>query len=98
MAKVWILFKFGFRNKSKISDLFRHTRAMHLYQHGMDLTLISQWLGHEHLETTLVYAHADTEAKRAAIERAMEGNKVSADSGTRYTIDDEATIRHLYGL
>ena len=83
---------------------------MHLYQHGMDLTLISQWLGHEHLETTLVYAghehlettlvyaHADTEAKRAAIERAMEGNKVSADSGTRYTIDDEATIRHLYGL
>lgn len=78
--------------------MWRHTRAMHLYQHGMDLTLISQWLGHEHLETTLVYAHADTEAKRAAIERAMEGNKVSADSGTRYTIDDEATIRHLYGL
>ncbi len=28
---------------------------MHLYQHGMDLTLISQWLGHASLETTLVY-------------------------------------------
>ena len=35
--------------------LFRHSRAMHLYQHGMDLTLISQWLGHANLETTLVY-------------------------------------------
>ena len=71
---------------------------MHLYQHGMDLTLISQWLGHEQLTTTLVYAHADTEAKRIAIERAMEGNKISIDSGRRYTIDDESMIRHLYGL
>lgn len=26
--------------------LWRHIRAMHLYQHGMDLTLVSQWLGH----------------------------------------------------
>ena len=48
----------------------RHTRAMRLYQHGMDLTLISQWLGHKQLETTLD-AHADTEAKRKAITEAM---------------------------
>jgi site-specific recombinase XerD len=26
--------------------LWRHTRAMHLNQHGVDLALISQWLGH----------------------------------------------------
>ena len=79
--------------------LWRHTRAMHLYQHGMDLTLISQWLGHEQLSTTLVYAHADTETKRVAIERAMEDNKVGIDdSGKRYTVDDEALIRRLYGL
>ena len=44
--------------------LWRHTRAMHLYQHGMDLTLISQWLGHINLETTLIYAHADTKHKK----------------------------------
>ncbi len=78
--------------------LWRHSRAMHLYQHGMDLTLISQWLGHEQLSTTLVYAHADTEAKRAAIERAMEQSNLDIGGGTRYTIDDEATIRRLYGL
>jgi len=48
--------------------LFRHSRAMHLYQRGMDLTLVSQWLGHANLSTTLIYAHADTEHKRRAIE------------------------------
>lgn len=52
---------------------FRHSRAMHLYQHGMDLALISQWLGHANLETTLIYAHADTEMKRKAIEKASAG-------------------------
>ena len=49
----------------------RCLRAMHLYQHGMDLTMISQWLGHKQVETTLIYAYADTEAKRKAIEKAM---------------------------
>ena len=51
--------------------LFRHSRAMHLYQNGMDLTLVSQWLGHSRLETTLIYAYADTEQKRLAIEKAI---------------------------
>ncbi len=51
--------------------LWRHSRAMHLYQHGMALSLISQWLGHSNLETTLVYAYADTEQKRRAIEKSM---------------------------
>ncbi len=36
--------------------LWRHTRAMHLYKHGMDLSLVSQWLGHANLQTTLIYA------------------------------------------
>jgi len=47
--------------------LFRHSCAMNLYQNGVELTLISQWLGHSDLETTLIYAHADTEIKRKAI-------------------------------
>lgn len=33
--------------------MFRHSRAMHLYQHGMPLLLVSQWLGHANVETTL---------------------------------------------
>ena len=33
--------------------MFRHSRAMHLCQHGMPLLLVSQWLGHANVETTL---------------------------------------------
>lgn len=78
--------------------LWRHSRAMHLYQHGMDLTLISQWLGHANLETSLIYAHADTEQKRHAIEKSM-GRKVTGGIDIpRYTVSDEETIKRLYGL
>lgn len=78
--------------------LWRHTRAMHLYQHGMDLTLISQWLGHASLETTLVYAHADTEAKRKAIEKAIGSGTGAPEDSSSYTIDDEDLLKQLYGL
>lgn len=79
--------------------LWRHSRAMHLYQHGMDLTLISQWLGHAHLETTLIYAHADTELKRQAIEKAMGSPEFETLYKTeRYQIDDVTVLKKLYGL
>ncbi len=50
--------------------MFRHSRAMHLYQGGMPLSMVSEFLGHADPETTLIYAHADTEMKRQAIENA----------------------------
>lgn len=50
--------------------MFRHSRAMHLYQSGMPLSLVSELLGHANPETTLIYAYADTEMKRQAIESA----------------------------
>lgn len=78
--------------------LWRHTRAMHLYQHGMDLTLISQWLGHKQLTTTLVYAHADTEAKRLAIEKAIGKNSPAEYAAMPKASDKEETIKKLYGL
>jgi site-specific recombinase XerD len=80
--------------------LWRHSRAMHLYQHGMDLTLVSQWLGHSSPSTTLVYAYADTEHKRRAIEGAMSEQGIIApeSAAERYTISDERLIKRLYGL
>jgi len=80
--------------------LFRHSRAMHLYQGGMDLTLVSQWLGHSQLESTRIYAHADTEHKRKAIAAATPpdsplGKKLSPE---RYTIADEDMLKRLAGL
>jgi len=80
--------------------LWRHSRAMHLYQHGTDLTMISQWLGHAHLETTLIYASADTEHKRRAIEKALglDDPILAVEEYARYKVDDETTLKRLYGL
>lgn len=80
--------------------LFRHSLAMLLYQNGMDLTLISQWLGHSNLETTLVYAHADTELKRRAIEKAVPEDSLLKEhlDSNRYKVSDEEMLKHLVGL
>ena len=75
----------------------RCLRAMHLYQHGMDLTMISQWLGHKQVETTLIYAYADTEANRKEIEKAM-GTGLADTESVNYTVSDEYTLKRLYGL
>ena len=77
---------------------FRHSRAMYLYQHGMDLALVSQWLGHANLETTLIYAHADTEMKRKAIEKASTGIcEIDIGVNDSNVLDDDV-LKRLYGL
>ena len=79
--------------------LFRHTRAMHLYQNGMDLTLISQWLGHCNLSTTLIYAHADTEQKREAILKATLKNSNNTLGVKAQNVEiDEQLLRQMYNL
>ncbi len=78
--------------------LFRQARAMDLYQAGMPLPLVSEWLGHSQLETSLIYAYADTEMKRAASDRITNAeNSVFTNEKFKYQ-DDEETIKKLYGL
>ena len=80
--------------------LFRHSRAMHLYEHGMDLMLVSQWLGHAQFKTTLIYARADPEMKRKAIERATAKDARLRDliKPKRMKVDDDNLLKRLYGL
>ena len=81
--------------------LWRHTRSMNLYQRGMDLTLLSQWLGHANLETTRrFYAKADTEQKRRAIEKVTDslGPLAKKLDPERFTINDDDLLKQLYGL
>ena len=47
----------------------RHSTAVALLKSGVDLTTISQWLGHSDLSTTNRYAAIDLDMKRKAIER-----------------------------
>jgi site-specific recombinase XerD len=48
----------------------RHTAAMDLLRNGVDLTVIALWLGHESIETTQVYLHADMQLKERALSHA----------------------------
>ena len=79
--------------------LFRHARAMHLYQAGMPLPLVGEWLGHSQLETTLIYANADANMKKEAVQKIVKspGNTVFTDEAFIFQ-DDETIIKKLYGL
>jgi site-specific recombinase XerD len=47
----------------------RHSTAMDLLHHGVDPTVIALWLGHENVETTQIYIHADMRMKEKALAR-----------------------------
>jgi integrase/recombinase XerD len=47
----------------------RHSAAMDLLHHGVDRSVIALWLGHESVETTQVYLHADMRLKEKALSR-----------------------------
>ena len=74
--------------------MLRHTRAMHLYRQGMPMVLLSEYLGHTNVKTTKIYAHADTEMKRAAIKKTNPG----ADVPLPVWEGNEEMILQLYGL
>ena len=52
--------------------IFRHSKAMHLVQANVNLIYIRDFLGHESVKTTEIYAKADSAAKREALEKAIE--------------------------
>jgi site-specific recombinase XerD len=56
--------------KQKITPhTLRHTKAMHLVQGGVSLDIVRDFLGHADIKTTELYARANLEMKRAAIEK-----------------------------
>jgi site-specific recombinase XerD len=49
--------------------VLRHSAAMRLLRAGIDSSVIALWLGHEQIETTQIYLHADLQIKERALER-----------------------------
>ncbi len=47
---------------------YRHSKAMHLLQSGVNLVYIRDLLGHVDIKTTEIYARADNDMKRKALE------------------------------
>jgi site-specific recombinase XerD len=72
------------REKSVTPHTLRHAAAMCLLRHGVDLSIIALWLGHESVETTQIYLHADMKLKEQALAR----TKASGAKPQRYRPPD----------
>ena len=79
--------------KTMTPHVLRHTAAMRLLRAGADTTVIALWLGHEQVETTQMYLHADLALK----ERALARTKPLDSKPGRYRPPD-ALLRFLDGL
>jgi integrase/recombinase XerD len=55
--------------KTITPHVLRHTAAMRLLHAGVDTTVIALWLGHEQIQTTQIYLHADLAIKERALAR-----------------------------
>ena len=61
----------GFYNDGVITPhVLRHSRAVHMLQSGINLVYIRDFLGHVSVTSTEIYARADSEMKRKALESA----------------------------
>jgi len=66
------------------AHVLRHTAAMQLLHAGIDTSVIALWLGHEHVDTTQIYLHADLALK----ERALERTRPATTKAGRYRPSD----------
>jgi site-specific recombinase XerD len=57
------------RTKRVSAHTLRHTAAMQLLRAGIDTSVIALWLGHEQVDTTQIYLHADLSIKERALAR-----------------------------
>jgi integrase/recombinase XerD len=80
------------------AHLFRHTRAMHLYQAGIPLSYIKDFLGHASINTTDIYASTDTSMMRAALEKITTGGGEHASKEVPIWQNNEDLILRLCGL
>ena len=81
------------QKKRVTPHVLRHTAAMALLQNGVDRAVIALWLGHESMETTTMYLHADMQLKEKALAKTISKNHPVR----RYRPDDEvlAFLRSL---
>jgi len=62
------------KSKTVSPHVLRHTAAMNLLHAGVDSTVIALWLGHESVEATQIYLHADMAIKERALARTTPPN------------------------
>jgi integrase/recombinase XerD len=60
--------------KNVTMHVLRHTAAMRLLRAGIDTSVIALWLGHEQIETSQIYLHADLDLKERALAKTTPMN------------------------
>jgi len=81
-------------SKNVTAHTLRHTAAMRLLGVGIDTTVIALWLGHESIETTQVYLHADIRTK----EKALARTRPTGTRPGRYRPEDDKLLAFLKAL
>ena len=80
--------------KTITPHVLRHTAAMRLLAAGIDSTVIALWLGHESIDTTQIYLHADLATKENALARTTPTGTPSG----RYQPEDDTLLAFLRNL
>lgn len=76
----------------------RHSKAMHLLQAGVALIYIRDFLGHNSVKTTEVYAKADGKSKRIALETAYSSALIPFSDDEVMWNDDASLMNFLSEL
>jgi integrase/recombinase XerD len=64
--------------KNVTMHVLRHSVAMRLLKAGVDTAVIALWLGHEQIETTQIYLHADLALKEKALAKTDQAHMTPA--------------------
>jgi integrase/recombinase XerD len=63
-------------NRTVSPHTLRHAKGMHLLQSGISLDMIRDFLGHVDVKTTQIYARANLEMKRKALEKMSDPSPI----------------------
>jgi site-specific recombinase XerD len=76
------------------SHLFRRSKASHLSDNGIGLPVVSRFLGHADISTTMVYVRPNQQKMREAVERNSVGHELLDSEAEEY----EHMRAHLCGI
>lgn len=76
--------------------MFRHSKAMHMLEAGINIIYIRDFLGHEDISTTMVYVRADNRLKNDAINKLAP--KVTGETALPDWSKDKELMQFLNSL
>jgi len=86
----------GYKDKKFYTiHLCRHTCASRLVQRGVPILLVKDWLGHEDIKTTMIYAHLLPKALHSVVDVLNDSDNKSQDI---FTPDTKKAIKYINSM